>query len=73
MTKFWPDLPFPKGYANFVGPGRGLLAARSLPLMAGTWLVETVLFRPSKILLWWWAEMVVERQTRISGENPTFS
>ena len=50
MTKFWPDLPFPKGYANFGGPAGGCSLRARCPLMAGTWLVETVLlFRPSDI------------------------
>ena len=30
MTKFWPNMPFPKGYVNFSGPAGG----RSLALAA---------------------------------------
>ena len=52
MTKFWPDLPFPKGYANFGGPAGGCSLRARCPLMAGTWLVETVLlYRQSKSAL----------------------
>ena len=43
MTKFWPDLPIPKGYANFGGPAGGCSLRARCPLMAGMWLVETVL------------------------------
>ena len=52
MTKFWPHLPFPKGYANFGGPAGGCSLRARCPLMAGTWLVETVLpYRQSNIIL----------------------
>ena len=52
MTNFSPDLPFPKGYANFGGPAGGCSLRARCPLMAGTWLVETVLpYRPSNIPL----------------------
>ena len=43
MTKFGPDLPFPKGYANFGGPAGGCSLRARCPLMAGMWLVEAVL------------------------------
>ena len=43
MTEFWPDLPFPKVYANFGGPAGGCSLRACCPLMAGMWLVETVL------------------------------
>ena len=38
----------------------------------GKWFVETVSLRPSKFILWLWAELSVELATRISGKNPTF-
>ena len=52
MTKIWPDLPYPKGYANFGGPAGGCSLRARCPLMASTWLVETVLLnRQSNITL----------------------
>ena len=51
-SKFWPDLSLPKGYANFGGPAGGCSLRARCPLMAGTWLVETVLlYRQSNIAL----------------------
>ena len=52
MTKFWPDLPFPKGYANFGGPA-GVCSLRArFHLLAGMWLVEAVLrYRQSSTIL----------------------
>ena len=43
MTKFWRNLPDPEGYANFGGPAGGCSLRARGPLMAGMWLVETVL------------------------------
>ena len=43
MTQFWQDLLFPKGYGNFGGPAGGCSLRARCPLMAGMWLVETVL------------------------------
>ena len=43
MTIFWPNMPFPEGNANFSGPAGGRSLALAATLMAGTWLVETVL------------------------------
>ena len=63
MTKISPDLPFPKGYANFGGPAGGCSLRARCPIMAGMWLVETVSFRPSNFVLWRWAELVVKLQT----------
>ena len=41
--KFWPEPPFPKSYAEKFGPVGGRSLRARCPLMAGTWLVETVL------------------------------
>ena len=50
--KFWLDLPFPKGYANFGGPAGGCSLRARCPLMAGMWLVEAVLlYRQSNTVI----------------------
>ena len=42
MTKFWPDLPFPKGYANFGGPAGGCSLRARCPLWQGRKARETL-------------------------------
>ena len=42
MTKFWPDLPFPKGYANFGGPAGGRSLRARCPLWQGGKARETL-------------------------------
>ena len=61
--QFWPEPPFPKSYAEKFGLAGGRSLALAAPLLAGTWLVETVSFRPSKFTLWRWAELCAKLET----------
>ena len=71
MTKFWPDLSFPKGYANFGGLAGGCSLRARCPVVAGMWLIEIVSSRA--ILLFTGGFEAVQVTNGKSGKNFTFS
>ena len=73
MTKKLAGLAVSEGLRQFWRPCRGLLAGARCPVMAGTWLVETVLLTVKATLFFSRGVEAATMTNRKSGKIFTFS